>query len=273
MTTRTFSPTDRGSTIATRSAGRHTSHEALAREAIARMAGTRIYPQDNYAEPPARRSDATLPSQDLDNFLGLVLRGDIDAAMIRIEDLLSAGHDYLFLAEALFAPTARLLGARWDDSQLSFLQVSLGMSTLLAVNARVRNAAIATATGRRGQTIFATLPQQAHTLGAILAAEAFRQRDYDVELLLGSVADEVEAETRRFDVRLVGLTAGAQDRVCDLCHLVSALKHLPRPPAIMVGGAAARLGSAVLEEAGADCIASTIDDALEFADTLFPPRL
>lgn len=271
MTTRTLSPADRGSTIPSRPSGR-SRHEALAREAIARLAGTRPRPQPQ-TQPEAARNvgfgqERRLDPSVIEGFLDLLLKGDTETAAERVGRLRMAGFDYISLAEHLFAPTARLLGGRWDENRLSFLEVSLGISGLLAVNARLRAAYGVAGSGTRGQLLFATLPQQAHTLGAILAAEAFRQRDYDVELMLGATPEDIEADVRLFDIRVVGLTAGAEDRIADLESLAARLKHLPRAPMILIGGGAAARASAALSAGGIDCIARTIEEAIAFTDNL-----
>jgi hypothetical protein len=231
--------------------------EGLAREAIHRMS----------TGQGARRkaSSATLSGEDMERFLEILVRGDIPAGLALVEARLEHSRSYVAVADGLFTSAARELGARWEDDRLSFFAVGVGISSLLAINSMARRDHGLPSAGTNGQVLFATLAPQAHTFGAILAAEAFRQSDYEVALLLGSDADTILDEISTFKVPLVGFTAGRSDRLADIRALARHLKALPNPPAILLGGNAAGNAHGMLDEGSIDCIAHSIDEALDFA--------
>lgn len=234
--------------------------EGLALEAIRRLAG---YDWDAPSESPA------LPTNDLMRaFIEALLAGDADRGMELVEKQRSNGRSYQMIAESLFAEAARHIGASWSASSLSLVEVSVGTSTLLRINSMARRAFERQRDVSRGLVVFASLPTQAHTLGLILATEAFRQKDIDVELMLGCEPDEIIREVRACGTRLVGLTAGRHDRLADILALATKLKDCADPPAVLVGGAAASEWHESIGEGVIDCIAETIDQALYFADGL-----
>ena len=234
--------------------------ENLAREAIKRLANRTASQRDVEAEVS---SDPILH-----DFIAAVLRGNNAACMSIVERLREEGRSYLYIAEVLFSEAARDLGRRWENDELSFVDVSVGTAQLFAINSATRKLFKRTGLGSNPQVLFATLPTQSHTFGAIIAAEAFRQRDYEVELLIGSDPEAILSEVRDYNVRLVGFTAGRQDRLAEILSLAKRLKDLAEPPAIMLGGSAASTWHFALKEGTVDCIAQNVDKALIFAEDI-----
>jgi hypothetical protein len=99
------------------------------------------------------------------------------------------------VADGLLSAAARRLGEMWQR-RASFLEVSIAVSLIFRLNHEhaQRHVPIAREPDLR-QAVFATLPGQAHNLGLVLAAEAFRQADWQVTLLLdtsmGMILDRV----------------------------------------------------------------------------------
>ncbi len=233
------------------------SVQALARQAINRLAGAKT--SQNANRP-------VLPEGGAARFKDLVLNNDTDAAVEMIETLRVEGRSYEQIAEALFTETARRLGKGWEQSELSFLEVNIGISTLLRINTQIRGRFSQTGSPMEGDVLFATLPHQSHTLGIILATEAFRQSGLQVELLVGATPETIIEEARLWSVRLVGLTAGHVDRLPDIVDLAARLKDLPERPAILLGGAAANSGFVDDALHPVDCVAETLDHALSYAE-------
>jgi methanogenic corrinoid protein MtbC1 len=234
--------------------------EGLAREAIRRLAG-----QD---WDPSSPGPALPPNDVMHDFIDTLLAGDAEKGFELVERQRINGRSYQMIAESLFADAARHIGAAWSADALSLVEVSVGTSTLLRINSMTRRAFERPMDYSRGIVVFASLPAQAHTLGLILATEAFRQKGIDVELMLGCDADEIIREVRDCGARLVGLTAGRHDRLADILSLATKLKDCPDPPAVLVGGSAASEWHESIGEGVIDCIAETIDQALYFADGL-----
>lgn len=218
----------------------------------------------------APRSAAVTPPQAvLDGFLAALLAGDAEGAIVHIESLSDTCPSYPALVDELFARAARRLGDAWADSSLSFLDVSLAISTLLRVNTRAKRRFFPHAVPKTDTGIlFATLPGQAHTLGIVLASEAFRQAGYGVDVMLDSSPEAIRQAVRDRDVRLLGLTAGHSDRVHEILSIADRAKSIPRPPAIMVGGAAAPRIDDRGRSGRIDCVAPDLSVALSFAHSM-----
>lgn len=236
------------------------SVQELARKAIQRLADARI--------SAGQEAGYALPGGALSDFLAALRRGDADAGLMIVETIRGSGQTYPEVADTLFADAARALGTAWETDGLSFLDMSFCISTLFRVNSMTRRAHRSPQARQLAPIVFATLPDQRHTLGVILATEGFRQQGLVVDLLLDCSPEEIEREVRANRVGLVGLSAARQDRLTDILNLARTLKRCPNAPAIMVGGSAA-LDLAANELAGAvDHVARDLKTALHYAASL-----
>ncbi|WP_139170577.1 cobalamin B12-binding domain-containing protein [Lutimaribacter saemankumensis] len=256
----------RGATAATEDGlDAHVGHvpapsvHGLALQAIRRLASSKSVAND----------DQRLPiDEDLQHeFLEHVLQGDTAAGLSVVEAAVRDGHSYQRVADTLFANAARRLGAAWETDDLSFIEVSLGMVTILRIHSMVRR--MHPATNSQKESIrFATLQGQKHTLGVIIATEAFRQQGYHVTLILDADPEAVVKDVEARQVSLLGLTAGRDDRLSDIRTVTTRIKNGRNPPAIILGGAAAVDLAASGTSGLMDCVATDLHEALEFARNL-----
>jgi hypothetical protein len=98
--------------------------------------------------------------------------------------LLETGRSYEAITDTLLTRTARDLGHRWDTDEISFADVTVGISRLFRVNAAFSSMMNEIVARPGPRLLFATLPCQRHTLGLVLAAESFRRDGWNVELRL-----------------------------------------------------------------------------------------
>ncbi len=234
---------------------------ALARSALKRLAKS--------GEEAAQNSLETLPPDiDVTAFAMAIAEGDFEAAHRQAHGLAAQGVSYELISDTLIAGAARLLGRRWEKDTLSFVEVSLGISELLRINADLRRQTRGRFVSDGSLALFATLRGQTHNLGIILAAEAFRQHRWDVELMLDTTIDDIVDEVRETRPQLVGLTAGRYERMADIAALLRVLKAQSPAPTTMLGGhAVADIG--ILEEiAHVDHVVVNIADALVVAHQL-----
>jgi methanogenic corrinoid protein MtbC1 len=183
-----------------------------------------------------------------------------------IAKLEALGLCYETLVDEVFAPAARKLGQKWNTNDLSFSEVSTGISTLLLVNAILRSQTAPVAAGSRNHVLFVTLPHQAHTLGIILAAETFRRRQCEVDMMLNATTDSLVDYVSESQVGLIGMTAGREDSIEAIFSLCDRLSKLPRPPVVLLGGAAAQAGRGKYPES---CIrVDNVENALRHAERI-----
>lgn len=232
--------------------------EDLARSALDRLAqSSRDVVEARIVPPPQ--------IVDIEAFVDAVLGGNVDHARNETRRLLDNGASYEWIADVMIAGAARSLGRKWETNQLSFIDVSLGVSTLLRINSEVRTQARGDFRSQGALAIFATLEGQTHNLGIILAAEAFRQHAWDVDLMLDKSVEDIVHHVRTCQPTIVGLTAGRNDRLRDIAELLARLKALKPSPRTLLGGHAA-VDKPILERLGdADVTVTSIEDALAAA--------
>jgi methanogenic corrinoid protein MtbC1 len=186
------------------------------------------------------QGDAGVSAAFVESFCRLLMAGDKVAAqrMLRAATQRRAG--YARVADGLLSAAARRMGEMWQTDEASFPEVSIGVSLIFRLNhehAR-RHMPIRRDPALR-QAVFATLPGQAHTLGLVLAAEAFREADWQVTLLLDASMAHVLDRVRRLRPEIVGLSVSNLDRKHQLEHLIGDLCTLPFKFRILLGGTAA----------------------------------
>jgi methylmalonyl-CoA mutase cobalamin-binding subunit len=152
----------------------------------------------------------------------------------------AAAAGYARVADGLLSAAARRLGEMWQRDELSFFEVSIAVSLIFRLNHdhAQRHVPIAREPDLR-QAVFATLPGQAHNLGLVLAAEAFRQADWQVTLLLDSATGLILDRVRRLRPEIVGLSVSNLDRTHQVERLISDLRALAGRFRILLGGTAA----------------------------------
>ncbi|MDG4649139.1 cobalamin B12-binding domain-containing protein [Roseibacterium sp. SDUM158017] len=201
--------------------------EGLARIALGRLAD--------------RDVKADLSPAFLDSFCALLADGDYRAAERILRTMKRRRPGYTGVADGILTAAARHLGEKWEADETSFGEMSVAVAQIFRLNQTFgqRNAPWKRRPGRR-LALFATLPGQAHNLGIVLAAEAFRQEDWDVTLLLDTPGRQVEERVRRMRPETVGLSMSFHDRPHHVEYLIRELRSLPYEFRLLLGGVAAQ---------------------------------
>lgn len=203
-----------------------------------------------------------VPEGTIRAFCTMLLCGDAPACIDFSRHLSRRATDYACLSDTLFAEAARRLGSRWETDDLSFWEVSLGISTLMRVHNELRARARPTADCLGPRVLFATLPSQAHTLGIILAAEAFRQAGWHVEMLFDADPQALQKTVADAAYGLVGLTAARDGTLAKVTEAIGMLRASASPPRILLGGIAPVQIEDAIRKTGADIVVCSIDEAL-----------
>lgn len=228
---------------------------ALAQSALDRLAQSSKAIAQNVPKEFLLEADVTA-------FTNAIIDGNTEFAGQELYRLVETGAKYEWIADTMIAGAARILGARWEQNSLSFIKVSLGISELLRINSELRRRTRGRFVSDGTQAVFVSIRGQAHNLGIILAAEAFRQNGWDVEMMIDSSIDEVVNEVEACKPALVGLTAGRNDRLTDIAKLLERLKALsPAPRTILGGHAVADVGILEMIE-NVDDVVTSIEDGL-----------
>jgi methanogenic corrinoid protein MtbC1 len=166
------------------------------------------------------------------------------------------------------AAAARMLGDWWIVDRVSFAEVTIGASRIYGIMRGFRRNNGRFVVDQQKTAVFASVPDETHTLGVAMAADLFRDDGWDVSLRIGLSHDALLEEIERLDCRLIGLSVSGEHSLRSLSKLVIALHiRLPATP-ILVAGPSIEEVSPLIDLMGIDGVASTIEDARTIARTL-----
>lgn len=231
--------------------------EALANEVISQVA--MVAPVTHADSPPeAAITELAQALVSKNEFAGEDFIRAVRAEGTTIEDV------YLkYLAAA-----AKMLGDWWIVDRVSFAEVTIGASRIYGIMRGLRRNNGRFVTERQKTAVFASVPDETHTLGVAMAADLFRDDGWDVSLRIGLSHDALLDEIERLDCRLIGLSVSGEHSLRSLSKLVIALHiRLPATP-ILVAGQSIEEVSPLIDLMGVDGVVSTIEDARTLARTL-----
>jgi MerR family transcriptional regulator, light-induced transcriptional regulator len=184
--------------------------------------------------------DVQVSAAFVESFCKLLMSGDKVGAERMLKAATQRREGYAKVADGLLSAAARRMGEMWQNDEASFPEVSIGVSLIFRLNHEhaQRNMAIRRDPALR-QAVFATTPGQAHNLGLVLAAEAFREADWQVTLLLDAAMGQILDRVRGLRPEVVGLSVSTLDRRHQLEQLIGDLGAMPFGVRILLGGTAA----------------------------------
>lgn len=214
--------------------------------------------------------------EDIDTLARLALQVDADALLSHVDSILARRVAVDTIMVDLVAPAARLLGVYWDEDRCNFVDVTMGLWRLQEV---VREIAARVPADRRRATgghrvLFAAIPGDQHTFGAVMIDEVFRHNGWMTELLVDCSTPDLlrRASGEWFD--LVGLTVSLDCNIAALPSIIAALRNVSRNPGlcIMVGGRVFAADPDLAKQVGADGTARDAKHALKVAADLVRVR-
>ena len=221
---------------------------------------------------PASRA---LPSpQEIAAFLELCIGQDPSAAQAFVDRLLKEGLNTEHIFLDLITPTARALGARWEDDTLDFTQVTHGLVQLHAITHAI---GFAYEEGPRLQgdikrVMIASAPGSEHLLGPTIVAEFFRREGWQVVVEISPSAKELAQAVAGEWFDTVGLSVSINHQLQDLYALVAKIRHQSRNPriSVLLGGPIFTVREFQASSFGADGICTDAKDAVALALATLP---
>jgi methanogenic corrinoid protein MtbC1 len=202
------------------------------------------------------------------SFAILMLDDRHDVAERMLLRLCAGRKRYVDVADTLLAEAARYLGEQWESDAISFAKVTLVIGRLLQLRHMLRSDADPHAVrAGKGDALFVSLPNQMHTLGLVLAADAFRDEGWHVETMLGASAEAVVERAKIMRPGVIGLTAGKYERLKDVLSLADRLKDLSFSSRILLGGHASSALTNGRASGPVDYVVKDIRGALQWADS------
>lgn len=194
------------------------------------------------------------------------LRGDALQANRIVDALMARGlaQDRVFLE--LITPSARHLGALWDQDLCDFTQVTCGLAIMHQMIYRLgyESPAGPHDEGERERVMLACAPGSQHFLGLTIVADFFRQAGAEVVLEISSTESELlrAVANEWFDV--VGISVALESQVQTLPALIQHLRaHSGNPKVrVVLGGPIFFLQTFNPQTLGADAIFTDAREAV-----------
>lgn len=252
--------------------------------------GHGVGPDNNgFRETSGSQSNDNLPAQRLAPATPEAMARMFDAAAIKVfaaqvlvlevdalADMMTGYLDQNVAPETLFielfAPAARELGEKWTRDECDFVDVTMGLWRLQSLLRTVATWS-PPAPGwnlRTNKALFTAMPQDQHSLGALIISECFQRAGWDVETLIEPTQSDIlkALSSTAFDV--VGLTVTTDFYIAAVPKLLTAMRSVSCNPhvAIMIGGPALGYDPVRARELGADGTAPDAQSALKMADDL-----
>lgn len=173
------------------------------------------------------------------------------------EDGASLDAVYLnYLAEA-----ADLLGEWWKEDHVSFVEVAVGTSRIYSIMRGLSHLFVPRGPVEVKSAIFASVPDETHTLGVTMARDIFAKEGWDIDLQVGKSHDELVNYIADSNCLIVGLSAAGRHSAPALAKLVLAL-HISNPAArIFVNGHVTNEASDLVALMGVDGVANDVETA------------
>lgn len=196
--------------------------ESLARDVIKRLSTERVTAHDNVR---AIAPSTVLPDM-VESFCDALLADDSGAPLRFLENELApivAHRDDLY---DYIAAASRRFGEKWDEDELSFLQVTIAVGKLYALVRSVgsREARSPLGVTTRKSAFFASVPGEQHTLGVTIAAEVFRDAGWDIDLVISRSHDELLDRAALTLPPVVGFSVSNSAGLVTLARLIVALR-------------------------------------------------
>lgn len=227
---------------------------------------------NNPAYEPMSDHAASPTQEDVNAFSALARLGNADNALNFVEAFCARGLPLPQVYLGLLAPTARLLGACWDDDICDFTEVTIGLRCLHAVcHALEPRFAPLFPDGRAGRSILlAPAPGEHHGLGLTMVEQFFRRAGWEAWIDGGADSEALLALVAEKHFGLVGFSIGGETHIQALTKLIRDIRRGSRNPnlGILVGGPLLLQEPHLVKRLGADATARDAEEAVLQAEAL-----
>lgn len=210
-------------------------------------------------------------------FTGQVLSHDDAGIHQQLSSLRARGVSVESIYVHLLAPAARHMGELWEDDRCHFGDVTVGMGRLQQLM-RSLSTAFGTeidppAGGRR--VLLMPAPGDQHTFGLSMVAEFFARAGWEVVGVMDPQATGFENRVKEEWFDLVGISAGSSTRLDSMLSCIAKVRRLShnRSVAVMVGGPLFTSRPELVEQLGADGVATDGQHAPALAERLLGRRI
>jgi methanogenic corrinoid protein MtbC1 len=202
-------------------------------------------------------------------YIDALVASDLEGARRVLAAALDAGTTVRDLYLGVLQPALYEVGARWSRAEISVAQEHLataatqaamaGLAERLAPGARV---------APRGSVVIACAEDELHALGVRMVADFLEADGWSVTWVGAMTPAEGLAELAR-GAHAVAISAALAERIPLVTRAVTALRALPDPPYVLVGGQAFAGSRERALATGADAYAEDAEGAVRVLDERF----
>lgn len=233
--------------------------------------------RSNVGQPdwPTRPNLGIAPGE-VDAFVQACLSHDEERCPAIVSALIQTGVPLERICLDLLTPAARTLGIMWEEDEVDFLEVTLGLGRMQRVVRDLgrRVAAETPMSEDAGQAFLCAMPDEQHSLGLAMVAEFFVADGWGVTVGPPLGAEDVIHEVGAHWYDVVGLSAGIVERIPRIIEMIQQIRaaSLNAEIAVMVGGQAFKENPDLVTRVGADASAPDAAQCPMVARTLVHAR-
>ncbi len=243
---------------------------------LARMVEAEIIPRLMLAhraesvEAEARVPDERLGPETTESFARMVLSDDSESLIVFVGGLLQSGVPMETIFVDLMIPAAQLLGDYWDDDNISFADVTIGLGRLQQVvrTLRWKPQEAEGPDHSAPSAIFAPVSSEQHTFGLFIVEESFRRAGWRTWIETSGLQDDAVEMVRHHWFDLIGLSAHSDCQTDELASTIAAIRKASRNRGlfVLVGGRLFIESPELVSVVGADATAPSGGEALLVAN-------
>lgn len=210
------------------------------------------------------------PSWDQIEHLAFALMDDdAEASLSFIADIRDAGATTEEVYLAYLAGAARCLGEWWNDSHVSFMDVTLATSRIFGLLNALKSEDSMVVPASTPSAVFMTVPGEDHTLGVQMAADLFRRQGWNIDLLLGRKHDDLVRSAEAMQPAVIGISVAGDHSMVALAKLMVALRvHCP-DTLIVISGAIMKDAEELVADLTPDAMVKDVSTAFNVLSDLW----
>lgn len=218
-----------------------------------------------------RAPDIVFTDADVEAFCGTLLNEPLVASRNAVERLLRGGMALDAVIASVMAPSARHLGAMWEQDRCTFVDVTLGVPRLQQLLRIYGTGAFDGAAGDlaydgvRPRVLLCPAPGEQHTFGLSIIEEHFLRAGWQVSAEVTVTTDALLVRVRDEWFDVLGLSVSGEVVARNLADTISAVRaaSLNDNLCIVLGGVQVTRDALRSADVGAYCAALDAPDALQ----------
>jgi len=226
--------------------------------------------------PAPAVAETLISLEDLEAFTALVLQAEADILIRHVGSLLGRGIGFEMVLVDLLAPTARRLGAMWDDDRCDFVEVTMALWRLQEVVHEMATLQHGNHSARPGsrRALFAPMPGDQHSFGTVMIDDIFRREGWQTDRMIAVDSPDLVHQAAEHWYDLIGLTVSCDCHIGALRSLIASLRGVSKNPnvCVMLGGRIFSADPDLATHVGADGTAGDARNAPRVADDLVRER-